>query len=87
MLQSLNKFTRIFTLSYCDIFPTNFEKANLKKQADTYLGPCQTSMMVFLQAVTQRCSWKKVFLEILQNSQENTCASVSFLVKLQALRS
>ena len=32
------------------------------------------------------CSVKKVFLEILQNSQENTCARVSFLIKLQALR-
>ena len=32
----------------------------------------------------QRCSVKKVFLEILQNSQENTCARVSFLIKLQA---
>ena len=27
-------------------------------------------------------SWKKVFLEISQNSQENTCARVSFLIKL-----
>ena len=26
--------------------------------------------------------WKKVFLEISQNSQENTCARVSFLIKL-----
>ena len=26
-----------------------------------------------------------MFLEILQNSQENTCAGVSFLTKLQAL--
>ena len=26
---------------------------------------------------------KKVFLEILQNSQENTCARVSFLIELQ----
>ena len=28
---------------------------------------------------------KRVFLEILQNSQENICARVSFLIKLQAL--
>ena len=28
---------------------------------------------------------KKVFLEISQNSQENTCVAVSFLIKLQAL--
>ena len=27
---------------------------------------------------------KKVFLQISQNSQENTCARVSFLIKLQA---
>ena len=27
---------------------------------------------------------EKLFLEILQNSEENTCASVSFLIKLQA---
>ena len=29
--------------------------------------------------------WEKMFLEILQNSHENTCARVSFLIKLQAL--
>ena len=32
----------------------------------------------------QRCSIKKVFLEISQNSQKNTCARVSVLIKLQA---
>ena len=32
----------------------------------------------------QECSVKKVFLEILQNSQENTCARVSFFINLQA---
>ena len=36
------------------------------------------------EAVVQRCSVKKVFLEISQNSQENPCARVSFLIKLQA---
>ena len=35
------------------------------------------------EAVVQRCSVEKVFLEILQNSQENTCTRVSFLIKLQ----
>ena len=38
------------------------------------------------EAVVQRCSVKKVFLEISQNSQENTCARASFLIKLQASR-
>ena len=32
----------------------------------------------------RRCSVQKVFLEISQNSQENTCVRVSFLIKLQA---
>ena len=36
------------------------------------------------EGVIWRCSVKKVFLEILQNSQENTCVRVSFLIKLQA---
>ena len=37
-----------------------------------------------LQAVVRRWSVKKVFLEISQNSQEDSCARVSFLLKLQA---
>ena len=31
-----------------------------------------------------RCSAKKVFLKISQNSQKNTCARVSFFIKLPA---
>ena len=34
------------------------------------------------EAVVRRCSVKKVFLEISQNSQENTCTRVSFLNKV-----
>ena len=36
-------------------------------------------------AIVRWCSVKKVFLEISQNWQENTCARVSFLIKLQGL--
>ena len=51
-----------------------------------------TFLLVFLkikslqkpEAVAQRCFVKKVFLKISQNSQENSYASVSFLIKLQA---
>ena len=46
------------------------------KQDDCYL--------VLLEAVVQRCSVKKMFLEISQNSQKSTCARVYFLIKLQA---
>ena len=34
--------------------------------------------MIITDAVAERCSVKKVFLEISQNSQENTCASLFF---------
>ena len=37
------------------------------------------------EAATRGVLCKKLFLEISQNSQENTCARVSFLIKLQAL--
>ena len=37
-----------------------------------------------IEVVTWRCSVKKVFLEISQNSQENVCARVSFLINLHA---
>ena len=36
----------------------------------------------YLEAATGGILWEKVFLEILQNSQVNTCARVSFLIKL-----
>ena len=44
----------------------------------------KTSFFVFPEAVVQRCSVEKVFLEISQNSQENISARVSFLIKLRA---
>ena len=37
-----------------------------------------------IKAIVRKCSLKKVFLKFLQNSLENTCARVSFLIKLQA---
>ena len=37
-----------------------------------------------IEAVVRRCSVKKVHIKISQNSQKNTCARVSFLIKLQA---
>ena len=38
------------------------------------------------KAFARRCSVKKVFLEISQNSQENTCARVFFLNRVLGLR-
>ena len=39
---------------------------------------------MILGAVVRKCSAKKVFLEISENSHEKTFARVSFLIKLQA---
>ena len=51
-------------------------------------GPCNQVATIkadsiidtYSEAVVERCSPKKVFLEILQNWQENTCARWLFLV-------
>ena len=40
----------------------------------------------YTEAVSQRCSINKVFLEISQEPQENTCARVSFFNKVASLR-
>ena len=62
------------------IFRVTFLKKSSEssQQDDCYL--------VLLEAVVQRCSVKKVFLEISQNSQENSCASL-FFNKVACLRS
>ena len=57
-----------------------YEKCSYKtvsKKAEADVRKC------FSETVAQRCSVKQVFLEISQNSQENTCARVSLLIKLQ----
>ena len=41
----------------------------------------------YFRSSHQRCSVKKLFLKNSQNSQENTSARVSFLIKLQACQS
>ena len=37
--------------------------------------------LVNTEAATEGVLWEKVFLETSQNSQENTCAGASFLIK------
>ena len=38
-------------------------------------------LVFYSEAVVQRCSGEKVFLDISQNSQENTCTRLLFLIK------
>ena len=65
------------------IFRQEEIKAKIESpKTEAFLNPKFRSS--FSKAVAQSRSVKKVFLEISQNSQENTCARVSFLIKLQA---
>ena len=55
----------------------------ISKQINRTLARIITSSLSS-EAATGGVLQKKVFCEISQNSQENTCARVSFLIKLQA---
>ena len=41
-------------------------------------------LLSHIEAATRGVPYKKEFLKILQNSQENTCVRVTFLIKLHA---
>ena len=77
------KQLRLFVLPSYIVYLWNTWKGDTE---DTFLSLITWFWLWFWltsEADAWRCSIKKVFLEILQNSQENTCASFSFLIKLQ----
>ena len=63
------------------VFIYCFRKANTLAEWNSLLIPIEK---LFDEAATESVLSEKVFLNISQNSQENTCARVSFLIKLQA---
>ena len=62
------------------VFIYCFRKANTLAEWNSLLIPIEK---LFDEAATESVLSEKVFLNISQNSQENTCARVSFLIKLQ----
>ena len=67
-----------------------YEETNFMMDSFISVGPVYKLAGIVLtgqktEAVVWRCSAEKMFFEISQNSQENTCARVPFLIKLQAL--
>ena len=50
----------------------------------TYYQWFNTKILIIQEQPSERCSVKKSFLEISQNSQENACVRDSFIIKLQA---
>ena len=55
-----------------------------KKIENCFMKEIVKESWIISEAVVKRCFVKKVFFEISQNSQENTCGRVSFSIKLQA---
>ena len=68
---------------------TSITSVQLKKNSAVYSfllalqATVLTRIYIVTEAVVRKCSIKNMFLEISQNSQKNTCAKVSFLIKLQ----
>ena len=55
---------------------------NMKHESDMiYMHFCY-DLYVFSETFAHRCSVEKMFLETSQHSQEDTCARVSFLIKI-----
>ena len=46
---------------------------------NSFLAEVSFNLLILSEAVVQRCFVENVFVEISQNSQENTCARVSLL--------
>ena len=67
--------------SYSCFLPRHFARFNNFRDWQMFRGRPVT----LIKKVVQRCSVEKLFWEISQNPQENTCVRVSFLIRLQAL--
>ena len=85
MLESL--FKNVTDLKACNLIKKRLQRscltANIVNFFRTALfiaasGTRSEKLITSLEAVVQWSSVKKVFLEISQNSQENTCARVTF---------
>ena len=57
---------------------------NLVNEYGDRLKLFKCSMAEISNRRSQKCSIRKVFLKIAQNSQENICARVSFLIRFEA---
>ena len=69
----------IFKSNFHETFQTLSVNSILCYQDSIKPNLCSNDFLL-TEAVVQRCSVKKVFLEISQNSQANTCARVSFYI-------
>ena len=83
--KSMLKFRPHRSIKYASVL--THRKKNVKlivtNSKDMFLLQITTTCIRMSEAVARRSTVKKVFLKMSQNSQENTCARVSCLIKLQ----
>ena len=77
---SQETLAQVFSCEFYEISKSNFFQRTSPVAASKFW---QTKHLQS-EAVARRCYVKNVFLEISQNSQESTCARVSFSIKFQA---
>ena len=80
-LHDLIVFLVYWAITYSEPFQTSKMKIFVKIVISKETTPL---LLKRFRSSHWRCSVKKMFLEISQNSQENTCARISLLIKLQA---
>ena len=69
-------------MKVCKVFPLTSAGSQTSPSPISHSDQNKHRLLISSEAVAQRCSVKKVFLEISQNSQENTCARASFFNKV-----
>ena len=86
-------FNQFFSEPFIGVFKSSISKNFKVFQVNLFCSVSMLGLQKFVQktcesehseAATGGVLWKKVMLEISQNSQENTCAGVSLLIKVQA---
>ena len=82
-IEIVSKYVCIATDLYISLYIYNFDLSSFPFCL-IYTGNIADIENVPEAAIRGVCSIKKVFLEIPQNSQENTCARVSFSIRLPA---
>ena len=83
--KSMLKFRPHRSIKYASVLTHRKKKVKLivTNSKDMFLLQITTTCIRMSEAVARRSTVKKVFLKMSQNSQENTCARVSCLIKLQ----
>ena len=85
-LMTMDKKIKIWQVNWIELYRISFTNVVIFNNKSFYLfnfNCCNFSSTTY-RSNHRRCSLKKSVRRISQNSEKNTCARVSFLIKLQA---